>query len=115
MMLKNPWIDPRVCQVKPTDAEAYLVQRGWKRDEPVRAGFIPFSRGSAAEEFLSIQVPQLEHAKDYLQRMIEMIGDLAIAEDRYAAELLTEILHARGSSMAANGAGVPCPTETVAS
>jgi hypothetical protein len=30
MKFRNPWIDPRITEARPDDAQAYLTGRGWK-------------------------------------------------------------------------------------
>ena len=32
MKVRNPWIDPRVLQVRSAAVQAYLVHHGWKTD-----------------------------------------------------------------------------------
>jgi hypothetical protein len=52
-----------------------------------------------------------EQARDYTQRIIELITDLALAEDRYAGDVLSDILRQSPESVPANGPGVPLPAE----
>jgi hypothetical protein len=102
MKFRNPWIDPRVCQVRPEAAQAYLTRRGWKPLPDAEPNFREFEPPAAGEDAQVPRLPLLEQGRDYTQRVIELITQLALAEGRYAVEVLDDIL-ARGPS-AGNGA-----------
>jgi hypothetical protein len=101
MKFRNPWIDPRVIQVKASDAETYLLEHGWVRIKSAHANKHAFASSTDEKSASVVQVAQLEEASDFPQRMIELIGDLATIEDRYAGDVLSDILHAKS---AGNGA-----------
>ena len=105
MKLRNPWIDPRVSEVRSNAAQAYLLQRGWKPLDGQQPHLLPFTRSKARKNSPILQVPLREHARDYTQRMIEFVTDLALAEGRQAVDVLNELLRepAETSPIARNG------------
>jgi len=92
MKLRNPWIDPRVAQVRSQAVQAYLVQHGWKPMEANQPELLPFAGPRASKNPAVVRVPLRERARDYPQRVIELVTDLALAEGRYAVEVLNELL-----------------------
>jgi hypothetical protein len=112
MKLRNPWIDPRVFEVKPVDAEAYLVQHGWKRLEAVQPNMIPYACFCEGKDGPIVCVPQLDQARDYPQRIIELLTELALVEDRYAVDVLNELLQAKNLPETPNGHAKQRPAET---
>jgi hypothetical protein len=105
MKFRDPWIDPRVGQVRAAAARAYLVQRGWKPLPAEQPNLLRFEGPDGGEGSPVVRVPELEQARDYPQRVIELITDLALAEDRYAVEVLNDVL--RQPAEAASGNGLP--------
>jgi hypothetical protein len=104
MKFRNPWIDPRVVQVRSAAAQAYLLQHGWKTLPPGQASLLTFEKLSESNgDQLAVRVPLLEQARDYPQRVIELITDLAHIEDRYAVEILNDIFNLNATAVAANG------------
>jgi hypothetical protein len=92
MKLRNPWIDPRVAEVRSAAAQAYLRAHAWQPLPVEQANLLPFTKGSGEDEAAVLQVPVLEQARDYPQRIVEFITDLALAEGRYAVEVLNDLL-----------------------
>ncbi len=103
MKFRNPWIDLRVLQVRSAAAQTYLVAHGWKPLLPEQPNLLPFAHAPGGEEF-QVQVPLLEQGRDYPERVIELITDLALAEGRYAVEVLDDIL-GHGATAPINGPG----------
>jgi hypothetical protein len=102
--IRNPWIDPRVVQVRSADAQAYLLLHGWKQLPTEQPNLLPFEGPSGGEEIPMVQVPMLEQARDYPQRVIELLTDLALAEGRYAVDVLNDLLQqSRISAASVNG------------
>jgi hypothetical protein len=97
----NPWIDPRIVQIKPSDAELYLRHHGWIPVDSSNPHMKAFASSANPEDASVVCVPQLEQATDYAQRTVEFVGDLATIEDRYAGDVLSDILQAKS---AGNGA-----------
>lgn len=115
MKFRNPWIDPRITQVRSASAEAYLLRKGWKPLPAEQQHFLPFEGPSAGNGNVVVQVPTLEQGRDYVQRVIELISDVALAEDRYAVDVLTEVLQEEAAPHpAANGPATPQKTEPAA-
>jgi hypothetical protein len=105
MKFRNPWIDPRVVEVRSQAARDYLVQHGWKPLAAHQSSLLPFAGPKAGKNPPIVQVPLREQARDYAQRVIELVTDLALAEGRYAVEVLDELLQQQPdtSSIAGNG------------
>jgi hypothetical protein len=91
MKFRNPWIDPRVQHVRSASARAYLLRHGWRALPADQPNLLPFESPSG-EEGPVVRIPLREEARDYPQRVIELITDLALAEGRYAVEVLDEML-----------------------
>ncbi len=84
---KNPWIDPRVEHLRMFQVETYLRDHGWRRSQnevtPLRA----FRDSQLNGVFLP--------GKDddhFLRFAIDAVECLARAEDRYAGDVLTDLL-----------------------
>src|SRR5262245_4510687 len=112
MMFRNPWIDPRVLQVRAADAEAYLRQRGWKSLPSEQANLLTFEAPADDGDPATVRVPLLEKARDYPQRVIELITDLALAEKRYAVQVLDDVLKLGSDTKAANGTSQDRPRDS---
>src|SRR5947209_3614263 len=112
MKFRNPWIDPRVVQVRSIAAQAYLREHGWKLLATEQPNLLPFTGPSGGDPSPTVRVPVREQARDYPQRIIELITDLALAEGRYAVEVLNDILQqATAEPASTNGPPVPGKTE----
>jgi hypothetical protein len=92
MTFLDPWIDPRVVQVRSAAAQAYLRQRGWKPLPGEQPNLLRYEGLPGGGDSPMVQVPLQEHGGDYPQRVIELIADLALAEKRFAGEVLDDIL-----------------------
>jgi hypothetical protein len=66
---------------------------------------LPYTRSKAGKNSPIVQVPLREQTRDYTQRMIEFVTDLAVAEGRQAVEVLNELLRElpETSAIAGNG------------
>ncbi len=108
MKFRNPWIDPRVMEVRSKAAQDYLVQHGWKPLAADQPSLLPFAGPKAGKNPPIVRVPLREQARDYAQRVIELVTDLALAEGRYAVDVLDDLLQQQldTSAMAGNGARV---------
>jgi hypothetical protein len=110
MTFRNPWIDPRVGEVRPAAARAYLLGHGWKPLPAGQANLELFAAPSG-EDGPVVQVPLLEGGRDYPQRVIELITDLALAEGRYAVAVLNDILGQAVEPVTTNGAAASTQAE----
>jgi hypothetical protein len=108
MTFRNPWIDPRIVQVRSAAVQIYLRARGWKPLPAEQPNLLPFQEGSDAEESRTVHVPLLEQARDYPQRMIELVTELALAEGRYAVDVLNDLLQ-QGAAEAVPASGPALP------
>ena len=104
MIFRNPWIDPRVVQVRSSAAQSYLRLHGWQALPPEQPNLLRFERAPGGVDSPTVLVPLQEQGRDYMQRIIELVTDLAVAEDRYAVEVLNDILRQPGAeALPANG------------
>lgn len=88
-----PWIDPRVRGVRVADVQAYLLRRGWKLRPSPRPQLLLFEGPPADDgEPLLQAVPSSESGSDFVQRIIDVITNLSVLEDRYAVEILNDML-----------------------
>ncbi|MCI0455506.1 MAG: hypothetical protein L0Z62_00835 [Gemmataceae bacterium] len=106
-----PWVDPRVKFVKVAALKAYLLRQKWEEVASPRSQMLLFKGpvGDDGEPIIQA-VPSAERGSDYTQRVIDLITNLAVIEDRYAVEVLNDILqgehedgHAQPGSSTAKG------------
>ncbi len=96
MKFRNPWIDPRIVQLRPEQARAYLLQRGWKSLGPAaNPDLVLFEGPGDAAEGPTILLPLQTDQGALLQRMIDLVGELAQFEGRYAGHVLDDLLTQR--------------------
>jgi hypothetical protein len=110
MKFRNPWIDPRVVHVRPEDVRAYLERRGWKPVGPATdPNLLRYERAERAEEAPTLFMPVRAAEKGPpLEQFIELIGDLSRFEERWAVEVLGDILQqAPAAANAAPGTDLP--------
>jgi hypothetical protein len=105
MKLRNPWVDPRVAEVRSNAAQAYLVEHGWEPLTGEQPNMSAFTRPKTTKNSPIVQVPLRENARDYTQRVIEFVTDLALAEGRHAVDVLNEILQVSPDTPAIAGNG----------
>jgi hypothetical protein len=114
--LRNPWIDPRVHQITPALAEAYMRRHGW-RAVPFPRPQVRLYEGPPADDGrpMTQLVPVAEQADDYGNRVIDLITNLAVIEQRHAVQVLEEMLgvttpSANGAPAAKAPEAAPAPT-----
>jgi hypothetical protein len=106
MKFRNPWIDPRVTQVRSETVQSYLTRNGWKLLGPATdPHLLRFERAADSDNDPTLFVPiHSQQIGSSLDRMIECIADLARFEDRWAGAILGEILRQTGDEpLPANG------------
>lgn len=97
------WMDPRLHAVRVADLQAYLLAKGWKPMETDRPGFLVFEEpAQGTAELLYQFVPESEEWEGYAAQVYDLIAALAEFEDRYAGDVLTDILRLRDQT---NGNG----------
>jgi hypothetical protein len=105
---RNPWVDPRVLDLRPAEVEAYLRRHGWQEADsavPQTKRFLSPVRGSDREAVL---VPGAVDDGPLANLLVECVGKLAAWEDRYAGEVLNDLL-GTPSGVPSNGAASPRP------
>jgi hypothetical protein len=114
MKFRNPWIDPRITQLRPEEAQAHLLRHRWKPLGPAENPlFLMFEGPGEGQDRPTVLVPLKLDQGPMLQRMIELVGDLAHFEDRWAVDVLHDILHQPTDSADTNGLAVPPKAEPV--
>lgn len=100
MDLRNPWIDPRIVRLRPEDVQAYLSRRGWRCVGPATdPNLLRYERVGETSDAPTLFVPvQAADRGPFLDVMIELVADLACQEDRWAVEVLHDMLESREST-----------------
>jgi hypothetical protein len=109
MKFRNPWIDPRVAQVRPEDAQTYLTRHGWTLIGPASNSELLRYEIEGNEQAPTVFVPIRADSGAAQQGMIDLIADLACFEDRWAVDVLHDILRQSAEAVAANGPAVGRP------
>jgi hypothetical protein len=79
--------------VSAADLQAYLLHKGWKPVPPDRPGVLVFQEPTVKEDSPLYQfVPLDEGWEGYAAQVYDLIAALAMIEDRYAGDVLTDIL-----------------------
>ena len=109
------WIDPRLYGVRAADLQAYLLSKGWKPVPPDRPGVLVFQEpaGGGGEPFYQF-VPLDEDWEGYPAQVYDLIAALALIEDRYAGDVLTDILKHAAAAPFPNGPTAPMREEPTA-
>jgi hypothetical protein len=111
MKFHKPWIAPRIIQARPEDAQAYLTRHGWKLVGPATDPNLLRYEIEGDETAPTVFVPIRVGSGPALQWMIDVVADLARFEDRWAVDVLHDILRQPTDSPAANGPAVPAKAE----
>ncbi len=112
MKFHNRWIDPRITQVRPEAAQAYLLSHGWKLLGPaVNSVMLLFEAPGEDEDAPTILLPLQTDEGALLQRMIDLVADLSRFEDRWAVDVLNDILRQPCGPRPSNGPGAALPAE----
>ena len=95
------WVDPRLSSVRVADLQAYLLAKGWKSVPPDRPGFLVYEEPGSSEGGPLYQfVPESEHWEGYPAQVYDLLAALAVIENRYAGDVLTDILNAAAAGIA---------------
>jgi hypothetical protein len=109
------WVDPRLHLVRIADIRTYLLQRGWKEVPPDQPGVLVFEEPVVnADGPLYQWIPDSEQRREYFQGVYELLAALAEIEDRYAGDVLTDILdRSDARALSANGPQATTQADTV--
>jgi hypothetical protein len=101
----NPWVDPRLKDVRPEQARAYMLAHGWKQ-KPFPRPQVWLFEGPLDDDGqpIPLVVPSEPVGSDYLQRIYELVTTLAILEDRLAVDVLNDMLASTNGQPPADGA-----------
>jgi hypothetical protein len=110
------WLDPRLSSLRLTQIRSYLLSRGWQPVPPDRPHVLVFREPTATEDGPLYQwVPDSEKERDYLARVYEVLAAVAEVEDRYAGDVLTEMLRQPVTeTVSVNGPATPSSGEPAA-
>jgi hypothetical protein len=112
MKYRNPWIDPRIAHVRPDQARSYLLSRGWRCVGPAdNPALEMFEAPAADDDTPAVLLPLQVDEGPMLQRMIELVADVARIEDRWAVDVLNDVLQS-GISRPANGPAIEQPARS---
>jgi hypothetical protein len=105
MIFRNPWIDPRIGRLRPDQVERYLLHNGWTLTGPaMNPRLIRYDVADGNENAPTLFLPLRVDDGPGLQWLIELVGELALWQGRYAGDVLTDIL-AQAEDGAADGTG----------
>jgi hypothetical protein len=104
MIFRNPWIDPRMLQLRPEAVQTYLATHGWENlgpaDVPDMLMFdTPVPRRDKANVLLPLK---LGHSHQ-IQRLVELVTEVALYEDRWAVDVVKDMLRQPVEAVPANG------------
>lgn len=106
------WLDPRLHQVRVASIVAYLRSKGWKPVPADRPYVLVFQEPLVDPDGPLYQwIPENEQRRDYLARIYELIAALGEIEDRYAGDVLTDILRQPVEPVPTSGPSMPVSTE----
>ncbi len=113
LKFRDPWIDPRILQVRPEAVRSYLLGHGWEYVGPAAMpDMLMFDTREPRGDKPNVLLPlKLEHPQQ-VQRMIELVGDVALYEDRWAVDVLNDMLRQTVDPSPANGPTMPAKVES---
>jgi hypothetical protein len=95
-MNRSAWVDPRIDRVRVADVRDYLLKHGWRLQPYPGPELLVFQGPNDDDGEPILQVlPSSERLKDYRMRLEDLIGALAVIEDRPAGDILTDMLASR--------------------
>jgi hypothetical protein len=98
-MMRNPWVDPRLGQVRAAAAKAYLLAHGWVLDPRSDDEMWVFTGPLADDGEPILQVlPTSEGMRAFPYRIEELIGALSILENRHPRDILEDMLNEKQSA-----------------
>ena len=94
-MNNSAWIDPRISQLTVANVRDYLLRKNWRVQPYPRPELLVFEGPLAddGEPFVLV-LPSSERASDYRMRCEDLVGALGIIENRWAVDILHEMLGA---------------------
>jgi hypothetical protein len=111
--MRQRWLDPRLATVRVRDLRAYLLSKGWEiipSDQPHELVFREPGVNEAGP--LYQWIPDSEMGRDYVQRVYEVIAAIAEVEDRYAGDIVSDIVR-QPQEGGSNGVEACLETEAV--
>jgi hypothetical protein len=94
-----------VLQLQPDEMQAYLRGRGWQLAGPAANPDLLLFEGPGGEDAPTVLVPTHTDQGADVQRVIDLITEVALAEQRYAGDVLTDML--QQGARQANGPPAP--------
>lgn len=91
--VQRRWLDPRLFGVRAAQVADYLREKGWQQVPPDRPGMLVFQEPLIAGQGPLYQfVPVDEKEISYPAQVYQLVAGLAEIEDRFAGDVLTDIL-----------------------
>ena len=101
--VQQRWLDPRLPTVRVQSLRAYLLSKGWEVAPSDHPRELVFREPVIHENGPLYQwLPASETGRDYVQRIYEAIAAIAEVEDRFAGDVLSDVLR-QPSGGVANG------------
>ena len=108
MKFRNPWIDPRVAQIGIESIQGYLMDHGWRLVGPAtNPSLLRFEKDNGDEDSPTLFLPVQQDNGAGWEWTIELIGELAQFEDRWAVDVVSDILKKSNDKVAPKGACDP--------
>ena len=105
MKFRDPWIDPRILRLRPEAVRAYLLAKGWQDLGPAAVpDLLMFDTPEPWGDRPNVLLPLRLDEPAYVQRLVELVGEVALSEDRYAGDVVSDMLR-----QPAEGAPAPGP------
>jgi hypothetical protein len=113
MKFRNPWIDPRIIQVRPEAVRAYLLAKGWEYLGPAKYApyMLMFDTPQPRGDKPNVLLPLHWDDGSDLQRLIDLVAEVALYEDRWAVDVLADMLRQPVDPAPSNGTGLPLSSE----
>ncbi len=94
MKLRNPWIDPRILNLRPDAVRAYLLAKGWEDLGPAAVpDLVMFDTPQPRGDRPNVLLPLRLDSGPLAQRLVELLTEVALYEDSYAGDVLNDILY----------------------
>jgi hypothetical protein len=99
MINLRSWIDPRLYTLTVDNVRSYMLSHGWRLQDDPRGTLLIFEGptddfGQAA----ILTLPVSEKMADYRLRLEDLVSALGIIENRYAVDVLNDMLTSHATS-----------------
>ena len=93
MTFHDPWIDPRILELHLEAVRAYLLRNDWEFLGPAAVpDMLMFDTPNPRGDKPNVLLPLKLEYPEQVQRMVELVGDVALYERRWAVDVLSDML-----------------------